>query len=91
MGAGVLAADEDARGSGARAGLVGAVLVFVVAAQQVGIARLLVRGVYGHRVRARLLQIKDRRPIGVGNLLLPLVSRSGASVNARGAPRPSYI
>jgi hypothetical protein len=55
MGAGVLPADNDPGGAGARPGLFGPVLVLVVPVQEVGVAGLLVGGMDRHLRGARLL------------------------------------
>jgi hypothetical protein len=57
----VLPADDDPGGAGAWSGFLGSVLVLVVSVQEVGVAGLLVGGVYGHRRSTRLLQVEDVR------------------------------
>jgi hypothetical protein len=67
VGAGVLAADDDPGGSGARPGFFGSVLVLVVAVQEIGVTGLLVGGMDGHPHRARLLQVEDPHLLAHGN------------------------
>lgn len=59
VGTGVLAADDDARRSRAWAGLLGVVLVLVMAVEQVRVTGLFVSGVDRHVGGARLFQVED--------------------------------
>ncbi len=79
VGAGVLAADKDPGRPRARARLVGAVLILVVAVQQVRVAGLLVGRVDGHRRRAWLLKVEDA---GVGHAGARLPAATGQSMTA---------
>src|SRR5919199_2665062 len=87
VGAGVLGADYDPGGAGARPFLLRPVLVLVVAVQEVGVAGLHVRGMDGHPGRTRLLEVERARPwVGPGRLhadrlpcVAPLSARTSSS------------